>query len=416
MKRNTTSRLPDIIVNTIDDNYTVVPNSVIRHPELSWKAKGLFSLMLSNKDGWTSYIETIQQQGKDGRDSIMAGLRELEEQGFLLRIKYRDNEKKRWVGSVWVCIAYPFQFNESALSEIQEKHGIELDLKAIPTNGKPTNGKPTNGFSTYGFSATNNINNNNTNYKEILSKDNIQDSENPVCYNTIDEIIDFWNELEETPTHKNKDTKVYQTISSHINNLLQGFPIICKKDSTPTERMTQFNESFNIPPKIIHKKWTPAEIKQHLKTIVNSAAYDGRGLNSVFWNNFNGKRAKGFSLFLSEYKKEKTPKKYNILVGKFCKLLKIPLPAVGKHKSWAIMLQELHEQHSTKKIMSVMQWQAANSEGKYAFVVEGMEEFVDKFDRIHKRMLAEKSGKKKGFVGSDLENRKHEYEQNDEVI
>ena len=71
-------------------DYTVMSNHHLRHTELSLKAKGLLSLMLSLPENWDYTTKGLARICKDGVDSICAGVRELEEQGYVVRERVRN--------------------------------------------------------------------------------------------------------------------------------------------------------------------------------------------------------------------------------------------------------------------------------------------------------------------------------------
>ena len=71
-------------------DYTVMSNHHLRNRSLSLKAKGLLSLMLSLPEGWDYTTKGLARICKDGVDSICAGVRELEEQGYVVRERVRN--------------------------------------------------------------------------------------------------------------------------------------------------------------------------------------------------------------------------------------------------------------------------------------------------------------------------------------
>lgn len=73
-------------------NYTVMSNHHFKEKEMSLKAKGLLSLMLSLPDDWDYSINGLASLSKDGKDSVMSALKELEKFGYLERKTIR-NEK-----------------------------------------------------------------------------------------------------------------------------------------------------------------------------------------------------------------------------------------------------------------------------------------------------------------------------------
>ena len=73
-------------------NFTVMSNFHFKEKKMSLKAKGLLSLMLSLPDDWDYSVSGLAKLSKDGRDSIMAGLSELEKFGYLKRERVKlDN-------------------------------------------------------------------------------------------------------------------------------------------------------------------------------------------------------------------------------------------------------------------------------------------------------------------------------------
>lgn len=112
--------MPVIRVNKTKD-YTVMANYHFRDKNLSLKAKGLLSMMLSLPDGWGYSVEGLVNLSTDGRDSINATLQELEKHGYLKRGRVRDANGK--LGQ--------------AVYDI-----FERPITGFPTLEKPTQGKP----------------------------------------------------------------------------------------------------------------------------------------------------------------------------------------------------------------------------------------------------------------------------------
>ena len=71
-------------------DYTVTSNHHLRDKSLSLKAKGLLSLMLSLPEEWDYTTKGLARICKDGVDSICAGVRELEEHGYVIRQRVRN--------------------------------------------------------------------------------------------------------------------------------------------------------------------------------------------------------------------------------------------------------------------------------------------------------------------------------------
>ena len=75
-----------------DRSYTVMANFHLRDKNLSLKAVGLLSKMLSFNDGWKFSTRGLSAICKEGPDAILSALKELEKYGYLVRHRQRDNK------------------------------------------------------------------------------------------------------------------------------------------------------------------------------------------------------------------------------------------------------------------------------------------------------------------------------------
>jgi len=71
-------------------DYTVMSNHHLRNANLSLKAKGLLSMMLSLPEDWNYTTRGLAKICKEGVDAIGAALRELEQAGYIVRHQKRD--------------------------------------------------------------------------------------------------------------------------------------------------------------------------------------------------------------------------------------------------------------------------------------------------------------------------------------
>ena len=74
--------------------YTVMSNHHLRNTELSLKAKGLLSMMLSLPEDWNYTTRGLAAICKEGTDCIGSALKELEKTGYIIRNRLRDNKGK----------------------------------------------------------------------------------------------------------------------------------------------------------------------------------------------------------------------------------------------------------------------------------------------------------------------------------
>ena len=163
--------------------YTVMSNHHLRNKELSLKAKGLLSQMLSLPEDWDYTLAGLSLINREKIDAIREAVRELENAGYIQRSRERD-EKGRLRGTTYVIYEQP----------------PKLDL---PTLEKPTLDNPTL-------------------EKPMLEKPTL---ENPMQLNT-----------ESTKKRKRQSTDLSITDSIPFPS---GFP------DAPTQKRTETKEAFD---------------------------------------------------------------------------------------------------------------------------------------------------------------------------
>lgn len=94
-------------------NFTVMSNFHFKEKQMSLKAKGLLSLMLSLPDDWNYSISGLVKLSKDGKDGVMSALGELEKFGYLKRTKL-TNDKGQFSGVEYNIYEQPQRENPSA--------------------------------------------------------------------------------------------------------------------------------------------------------------------------------------------------------------------------------------------------------------------------------------------------------------
>lgn len=117
-------------------DYTVMSNHHLRNTDLSLKAKGLLSLMLSLPEEWDYTTKGLARICKDGVDSICAGVRELEDHGYVVR------ERVRNANGQLGAIEYTILEQPRPPEPKREKPERENPVQANPVLGSPVLGKP----------------------------------------------------------------------------------------------------------------------------------------------------------------------------------------------------------------------------------------------------------------------------------
>lgn len=115
--------------------YTVMSNHHLRNKNLTLKAKGLLSQMLSLPDDWDFTLAGLSYINREKIDAIREAIRELEKAGYIVRSRERD-EKGRLRGADYVIYEQPQQ----PTSDLPTLENPTLDN---PTLEKPTLENPT---------------------------------------------------------------------------------------------------------------------------------------------------------------------------------------------------------------------------------------------------------------------------------
>lgn len=118
-------------------NYTVMSNYHLREKDMSFKAKGLMSVMLSLPEDWDYSVAGLATLASDGKDSVISALKELEKFGYLVRSQIVD-EKGRFVQVAYNIYEEPQQVSPYAENPNTENPNTEkptqLNTKELNTN------------------------------------------------------------------------------------------------------------------------------------------------------------------------------------------------------------------------------------------------------------------------------------------
>lgn len=165
--------------------FTITNNQLIRDNRLSWKARGIFTYLWSMADGWEFRVNEVSRHAKDGRDSLRAGLKELEEYGYLKR-HYKQNDGGKLDGYEWIL-------NDSPEAGKSAENSVE-------SNENPATGKPGHRETrTPGNPPLSNTNLRNTNLSNIKGKESSIKTPSPLTggddlTSKTKEILDYLNQ------------------------------------------------------------------------------------------------------------------------------------------------------------------------------------------------------------------------------
>jgi hypothetical protein len=118
-------------------DYTVMSNHHLRNKQLSLKAKGLMSLVLSLPDDWDYTLQGLARISLEKIDAVRKAVKELECEGYIIRGRERD-EHGKLRGTEYII-------REQPISDLPtlEKPTLEKPTLDNPTLEKPTLENPT---------------------------------------------------------------------------------------------------------------------------------------------------------------------------------------------------------------------------------------------------------------------------------
>ena len=119
--------------------YTVMSNHHLRNKDLSLKAKGLLSQMLSLPENWDYTLKGLSLINRESIDAIRTAVWELEKAGYITRQQNRDG-KGKMADMIYTIYEQPQPRPEQP---DEAAPGLENPVLENPTSENPTPGNPT---------------------------------------------------------------------------------------------------------------------------------------------------------------------------------------------------------------------------------------------------------------------------------
>ncbi|MEV6796711.1 hypothetical protein AB0M87_33300 [Streptomyces sp. NPDC051320] len=94
------------------DHFVQIANGLFRDRRLSFKAKGIFGLIASHRDGWRVSVRELVRSSTEGIHAVRGGLTELERFGYLTRVR------ERAANGTWGDIVYAITDMPAALNDL----------------------------------------------------------------------------------------------------------------------------------------------------------------------------------------------------------------------------------------------------------------------------------------------------------
>ena len=144
--------------------YTVMSNHHLRNKELTLKAKGLLSQMLSLPENWDYTLAGLSHINKESIDAIRTAIWELEKAGYIERSQGRDEKGK--------MTAITYTIYEQPISPVLDQPVLENPTSDKPILENPTSENP--------MQLNKDIQTTNLSKKEEINKDGLNTDSIPI--------------------------------------------------------------------------------------------------------------------------------------------------------------------------------------------------------------------------------------------
>ena len=131
------------------ENFTTIHNHSLKNNNLSWKAKGILAYIMSLPEDWEIHTKELMKHASDGRDSLMSGIKELREHGYVDYKKYKDDDTGKFIHNYDVYdepqtgnpeVENPTMDNPTLENPSVKQSTNELRTKELKTNNTNTSG------------------------------------------------------------------------------------------------------------------------------------------------------------------------------------------------------------------------------------------------------------------------------------
>lgn len=150
-----------------ETHYVIIDKTFLADKKLSWKAKGIMAFMLSKPDDWTFYLDELMQHSTDGKASFRSGFKELQNRGYVKRVKHRkDDGTFEWETIVYERPHTDFPQVDKPHMDKPQVENPSMDNRKLLSNDE--------------------LSNDELNNKELSNEQQLQQQD-------VKEIIEFWD-------------------------------------------------------------------------------------------------------------------------------------------------------------------------------------------------------------------------------
>ena len=204
-------------VNKTSD-YTVISNYHLREKEMSLKAKGLLTLMLSLPGNWDYSISGLASICAENETAIKTGLKELKKFGYLKISKIFPNKERgnKKIEYVYEIFEKPLVEGKRQKEQGTEKQPLEKQkVENLPPESQAVENQ--------GQLSTKELNTNKLNTKEVSTKEyiHVKNEFSQAC----EEIKNKWIEIAQEYDLSGKQLKIDDKRKKAIKNLFKEYSV-----------------------------------------------------------------------------------------------------------------------------------------------------------------------------------------------
>lgn len=265
-----------------DLQHVSINTTALNDQTLSYKAKGIHAYIRTRPQGTIVTMPDLQQGSSDGIDAIRSGIKELVQAKYLYLVRVRD-PKGRIDSIVYISFPAPVKMKQAQLLEMVKNCGNypqrdfpDMDENRDPEKGKNRLNSPQRDFPDMERHVLNyNLNYYNSPYGELnTSNYNKQigsrrvssqypknesfgrEQENSKNLEKAISLLEFWNSLPGTPTHRaNPTTKIYKTSIASLLKALKRYPV-----KTIKSAMEAYDHLLTAPGTVIRNGEAPFRV------------------------------------------------------------------------------------------------------------------------------------------------------------
>ena len=209
-------------VNKTSD-YTVISNYHLREKEMSLKAKGLLTLMLSLPGNWDYSISGLASICAENETAIKTGLKELKRFGYLKISKIFPNKERGNKKIEYVYEIFEKPLGEDKRQKEQETEKQPVEKQKVENQGVENLPLESQAVENQGQLSTKELNTNKLNTKEVSTKEyiHVKNEFSQAC----EDIKNKWIKIAQEYDLSGKQLKIDDKRKKAIKNLFKEYSV-----------------------------------------------------------------------------------------------------------------------------------------------------------------------------------------------